>query len=366
MLNSASDRDNGTRFSHWINRIRERFTPTPAPATIPLDADYAEKLASELATFKDQLNIHDLPPIFHYWSAKYLAPKLQSMGFEHPDDFFVKQLASCWERKPDRTQHFVSIGAGNCDTELRVATTLRSLGRDDFCFQCLEINPTMLARAREDARSLGLQNHFEFLMIDFNTWVPDKLYDGIIANQSLHHVVRLEHLFDAVRIGIGETGRFIVADMIGRNGHQLWPEAREIVDRFWPELPSAYRFNHQLQRHEERFLDWDSSSQGFEGVRAQDILALLVAKFSFELFLPFANAISPFVGRGFGHNFNVEAEWDRNFIDRVHAEDESAMLKGTVKPTQMFAVLSATSTTTQQFLPVLTPQFCVRPAEPRE
>jgi len=34
---------------------------------------------------------------------------------------------------------------------------------------------------------------------------------------------------------------------------------------------------------------WDCSKQGFEGIRAQDILPLLVKKFSFRSFLGFGN-----------------------------------------------------------------------------
>jgi hypothetical protein len=36
---------------------------------------------------------------------------------------------------------------------------------------------------------------------------------------------RLEHLFDAVSTALGEDGRFVIYDIIGRNGHLRWPEA---------------------------------------------------------------------------------------------------------------------------------------------
>jgi hypothetical protein len=49
----------------------------------------------------------------------------------------------------------------------------------------------------------------------------------------------------------------------------------------------------------------------------------------------------PFVDRSFGHNFDVDDEWDRAFIDEVHARDEAGFAQGTLTPTHMFAVLDS-------------------------
>ncbi len=65
---------------------------------------------------------------------------------------------------------------------------------------------------------------------------------------------------------------FVTNDMIGRNGHQRWPEALEIVNQYWHELPEAYRYNKLLSRYEPEYMNWDCSTEGFEGIRAQDIL----------------------------------------------------------------------------------------------
>ena len=49
--------------------------------------------------------------------------------------------------------------------------------------------------------------------------------------------------------------------------------------------------------------------------------------------------IDVFIDRGFGHHFDVAGEWDRDFIDRVHARDEVEILAGRMKPTHMLAVM---------------------------
>ena len=136
-----------------------------------------------------------------------------------------------------------------------------------------------------------------------------------------------------------------------------------MVERFWQELPDSHRYNHQLRRWEQTYINHDCSSEGFEGIRAQDILPLLTERFHFDTFIPYGNIIFVFIDRPFGHNFDVESEWDRNFIDRVHAADEKAMLAGEIKPTSMIAAMTLEQCNARLRDPLLTPRFCVRPVQ---
>lgn len=326
--------------------------------TTAADAAYLAKVMQEQANYADVVNVHDLPGIFHYWSNKYLLPKCREFGFSHPDEHFANHLERTLPATGDA--RFVSVGAGNCDTEVRVAALLKARGHEQFTIECLDINEAMLERGRQMAAEHGVSTQIIPKQADFNRWRPEKSYHAVMANQSLHHVVELEHLFDAVSEALGPDGLFVISDTIGRNGHLRWPEALEVVRSFWAELPARYRRNLQLNRDEPEFLDWDCSASGFEGVRAQDILPLLVERFQFHHFLPFANAIDPFIDRGFGHHFNPEAEWDRDFIDRVHARDEQEILAGRLKPTHMFAVLGKHAVSEPHWWSGLSPQSCIR------
>lgn len=338
--------------------IAAAATPEPAP-------EYASRVAAEIATFENDAVVHNLPEIFHYWSNKYLLPTIQPFGFVHPDDFFIKQLAKVIDANPQDHGTFISVGAGNCDTEVRIAQGLVALGYADFTIECLDLNPSMLARGRELALQEGVSQHVLPAEGDFNQWTPTKAYSAVMANQSLHHVMELEHLFDAIVSAIkARNGVLITSDMIGRNGHQRWPEALSIVEALWNELPQQYKYNHQLSRLEETYVNWDCSSEGFEGIRAQDIMPLLAARFHFDLFVPFANLISPFVDRSFGHNFDVNSETDRAFIDKVQARDDAEIRSGRIKPTQMFAVLSADWSRPMACIEGLRPEDCTRSANP--
>jgi SAM-dependent methyltransferase len=195
---------------------------------------------------------------------------------------------------------------------------------------------------------------------DFNNWNPNGPYASVIANHSLHHVVNLEGLFDSIKSSLEPTGNFIVNDVIGRNGHQRWPEALEIVERLWQELPDPYRYHRILNRHDADFVNWDCSSEGFEGIRAQDILPLLIERFDFPVFIGFGNVIIPFVDRGFGHNFDATAAWDQEFIDNIHAIDEAGFKDGSLKPTQMLAVMTPVSVESHSFARGISPAASVR------
>jgi SAM-dependent methyltransferase len=327
--------------------------------------NYQDRLAAEKAFFEDCTNVHELPDIFHYWSNGKIRPQQEVFGFSSPNGMFEKYLSEHCERGRGRTQRFVSIGSGNCDLEIELARALLRRGHDRFIIECLDLNPAMLERGRAVAEREEIGQWIEFQEGDFNEWQPQHEYDAVIANQSLHHVLNLEGLFSRIQENLRPGGRFVISDMIGRNGHQLWPEALEIVQEFWKELPPSYRFNNLLQRHEEVFDNWDCSQEGFEGIRAQDILPLLLGRVHFEFFFAFGNVIDPFVSRSFGHNFNASGRWDREFIDRLHRCDQQEMLAGNIKPTHMVAVAGNDRDVPRVFAEPFSPEFCVRWPDPQ-
>jgi SAM-dependent methyltransferase len=259
-------------------------------------------------------------------------------GFESVEDFFASNFIQTMNQCNSSPHLFISIGSGNCDLEISIGEILLERGYHNFSIECMEINADMLERGKALAKQKGLTHIISFSRNDFNQWLSNKTYDGIMANHSLHHVLNIEHLFDQIKKSLHPKGRFIINDMIGRNGHQRWPEALEIVNSFWKELPSEYRYNTILERYEEDYENWDCSIEGFEGIRAQDILPLLMESFHCHKFLGFGNVVDIFVDRCFGHHFNPDFEWDRNFIDRLHETDEAGFREGRLTPTHMLAV----------------------------
>jgi SAM-dependent methyltransferase len=295
---------------------------------------YASRLAAENRIYRDDTDVHRLPAIFHYWSNRYVRPKLEAFGFSTPEGMYRKYLGQQFERDPSRPKRFVSFGCGNCNMEIELAQELRARGGCDFVIDCVDLNPAMLERGRVSAAEREVTAHLGFVQADFNQWAPEHEYDSAIANQALHHVLNLEGLFAQIKSSLRPHGTLILSELVGRNGHQRWPEALEIVHEFWRKLPPSYRFNRKLQRYEEMYRNYDCSGDGFEGIRSQDILSLLLENFHFQVFVAFANVIDPFVDRAFGPNFDPDAPWDRSFIDAVQQRDEEEFAAGRIKPTQ--------------------------------
>ena len=210
------------------------------------------------------------------------------------------------------------------------------------------------------ANERGLAPHFGFIETDINSWDANIRYDVIMANQSLHHIVELEQLIDKSHRALEDNGLFLASDMIGRNGHMRWPEALELVQACWSLLDDKHKWNRQLSRFEPEYENWDCSTSGFEGIRSQDILPLLVKTFHFESFLGFANLINIFVDRAFGHNFDVANPRDCYFIDFVGGLDDYFIETGRIKPTQMLAAMTKTTQGPPRVYKHLTPEFCIR------
>jgi hypothetical protein len=65
--------------------------PPPADAvTAPVQRSYAEKLAAEIETFTDIVNVANLPEIHGYWADRYVRPLLERFGFANEVEFLVK------------------------------------------------------------------------------------------------------------------------------------------------------------------------------------------------------------------------------------------------------------------------------------
>ena len=328
----------------------------------PIEDEAARKLRleQEIEQYRDDDGVHDLPPVHHYWSERYVKPKLQSCGFGDEFEFYLKYILRTCAAAGDEPVNIVSLGSGNGDLELVLAAKGRQLGVRNFVFHCLELNPHMIERARRDVEDSGLGQRFTFEEVDLATWTPSRRYDICIAHHCLHHMRELDDLFAAIKNGLWPDGLLLTNDMIGRNGHMRWPEALSLVEELWRELPRRCKFNQQLMRFEDDYVNFDCAAVGSEGIRSQDILPLLMEHFHFEVFVGFANLADVFVGRAFGPNFDLSRPEDLAFVDRVARMDDEKIDGGEIKPTHMAAVLRPTAVAEIAVYRGWTPEHCVR------
>jgi SAM-dependent methyltransferase len=322
---------------------------------------YAKQLRAQIEQYRQVANIHDLPDIFHYWSNKHLRPRLNEvMGVDSVTDFYALPLRRALEARRGNKK-LLSVGAGDCSVEIEVARRLLALGEREFELVCLELSPHLIERAEAAVRREGLERIVKPLQTDINRWRPTEAFAAVMANHSLHHFVELERIFSAIHDALDEQGVFVTNDMIGRNGHMRWPEVLEIVQSLWAFMPDRYKFNRQLERVEPEFVNWDCSNEGFEGIRAQDILPLLNRTFGFESFLAFGGIVDVFVDRSFGHNFDPNSAQDQAFVDFLQLLNDRLTDASVVKPTTIFAVMRKQPHPSPRVWRGWTPSACERP-----
>ena len=333
----------------------------------PKDPEYESRIRSQIAQYANPERLLKLGPIYHYWINKHIRPRVSEVFGVSDALLFYAQYTAEALRQPGARRRIVSLAAGDCLLEITLIKKLLDMGETDFVVEAVELSPLRFERARASASAEGVAQYLLLTEADLNTWVPVGKYSAVIAKDALHHVVALEHLFDAIQGVLEEDGVFLTTDMIGRNGHMRWPEALEIIQGIWKFIPDHYKTNHQLKRVEKEYDNWDCSKTGFEGIRAQDILPLLVEKFTFRAFLGFGNLPDIFIERGFGHNLNVSDPHDTGFIDFLEQLNSLLIDLDYLKPTMIYGVM----TRRKQHAPSprcyrhWTPAFCARVAAPQ-
>lgn len=305
----------------------------PASASRRLLA-VAERLAFSVTP---QYQGETLPPIFNYWSGRFLAPDAHRLGIGSPESFFLDRIRRS-AANGNRPVRVLSAGTGSCNMEIELAASLQADGTA-VQITCLDFNPALMRRAAAMALARGVTATMAFEARDCN--LPFELpgQDVIIVNQFFHHVTELETFCQSLRRSLAAHGVLLSSDIVGRNGHQLWPDVETVVQQAWATLPAGQRHDRHFNTASERYRPINHAAYSNEGVRAQDIVACLLAEFDFELFFGFGGAIMPFVERRIGFNFDPQQDADRAWIERLHAIDANALAAGRYPATNMIAAL---------------------------
>lgn len=279
-----------------------------------------------------------LPSIFHYWSVRYLTPMLAKRGIDGPEGFYLREIVWLARDNAGRTLSLMSLGSGDCSLEIALAGQLRERGIR-VRVSCVDFNAELLARGAEAAGRQGLAETMEFLELDCNRLPELPPQDAIVVNQFFHHVEDLEGFCRSLRRALRSGGRLLTCDVIGRNGHLLWPDVEREVAAAWATLPADRRFDRYFDAVRERYQPVDHAAYSNEGIRAQDVVRCLLDQFDFEMFLSYGGAIIPFVERRIGFNFDPASPEDQAFIDDVAQADVEALVAGRYPAANMMATL---------------------------
>jgi len=332
----------------------------------PEQPHYQRQVEAQIAQYAAVEQVHQNAPAALWMGDRFLAPILrQVFGSDTIAGCYAKQLSEAVNRSG--VADVVSLGSGDCSLEIEVAQAVRLRGERPFRITCLELSPILVERARRAIAKAKFDDVVHVVLADLNRELPlSRLVGAFMAHHSLHHIVALETLFGQIVDRLAPEGALITMDLIGRNGHMRWPETLAVVRHIWSQLPDRLKWDHMFGRLDRWYENWDCSIEGFEGIRAQDILPLLIEfGFGFERFFATGGLADVFYDRRFGANFDLDNALDVQFLERVHWLEEDLLKRGNIKPVEMFAVMRSPRSRTRPVQPicgnVLSPALAVRP-----
>ncbi len=301
-------------------------------------AAYARQVQAQIGQYVDR-PIHTTPPAADWLNQRFLTPRLEHLfGVTDIESLYGVELARAAERCG--VAEAVSLGAGDATLEIGIARAMQRLGLAPVRITCLELSPVLIERGRAAIAAAGLEGRITMAEADLNRALdrPGPVA-AFMAHMSLHHIVGLETLFDSVRDTLHPEGAIVTIDMIGRNGHMRWPETLALLRELWPLLPARLKHDHAFGRPDPWFEDWDCSIEGFEGIRAQDIMDVLGARFAFERCHFWGGLTEMMVSPRFGANFDLALPADRLLLDALQQVEDRLIAGGRIFPTLFAAVL---------------------------
>jgi SAM-dependent methyltransferase len=284
-----------------------------------------------------------LPPIHRFWYRRYMEPAFNRMGFGSGSDLIRQRIAERARKADPAELTVLCVGVGVAQNERELAIELRSQGLSNVTFHCIGSDAEALKAGETEAARQALSKRFRFEHCDLARWRPRQRYPFVVTRHALHRQKGLEWLLDAAYDALEPDGEFLIDEVIGRNGHRLWLEARRALQPLWAELPEELRLDRITGQVFKEYPDIDASLDKRNGLRAADVLPLIEERFQFRLFAPYANLVMALIGRRFGPNFDEDDEVHRNHLQQVHMRDRVGMLQGEFAPTRMIAVAAASA-----------------------
>jgi SAM-dependent methyltransferase len=169
----------------------------------------------------------------------------------------------------------LSLGCGSGRAE-------RAFLKQGICerFIGVDVAEAAVAEAREQARIEGLP--LEYLCQDLNRIdLGDLRVDLVVCQTILHHVLELEHVFDAIERALAPDGVFFVHDYIGETQFQFSDERLRWFNAVMQALPEDLRASRlrKVVPAEIRRPEPGKLVSPFEAIRSGEIRALLFERF---------------------------------------------------------------------------------------
>ena len=239
-----------------------------------------------------------------HWSSVHPDPANPQIWHDEKlfDIFFGREYAMLVDRVVLHGPRVLELGCG----EGSLAITLAQHG---LSVTALDLSDSRLARGREKAKAVRVADRIEFRAADLNTVkLPANTYSCVVAHDSLHHVLSLDHLLSEVAQSLMTDGAFVVMDYVG-----MGKVRKLLAAGFFALLPTVqpYAEKWQLRKRLRGFLASEQSKRAalneegtallhqhspFEEISQGSILGTIERHFSIQQslsFLPFWFYLAP-------------------------------------------------------------------------
>lgn len=241
-----------------------------------------------------------------------------------------------WVRRrfvPGTMRSAFVLGSGGGTLERRAA----AMGICES-FHCIDLSPEAVAVAQALAAREGRQQ-FRYETGDANRLcLPGRSFDLVLADMSLHHITRLEHVLDTFRAALRPGGLLVVNEFTGPDRFQWTDLQLELATRAIRALPLRLRRNRDPVTWKRWLKPWVGRAKRWsperiaavdpsESVRSSEIPGLLEARFRILARKDYGGALLALVLNNIVGNF-TNSQGDVARLRRLANEEEAWMESG--------------------------------------
>lgn len=201
-------------------------------------------------------------PIINEYVNSIIAPNSGSIL-----EWFAKTFS---EEIPFERGVSIGCGTGAADRQAIQAGICRHI--DGF-----DISPASIGAAAQEAAKAGLDSVVQYEVADVNSLsLPEGRYDFALCVGSLHHVEKIEHLFNELRTKLKPGSYLFINEYVGPVRLQWTRKQLGILNLIWEIMPPEFRKPGPLSPVDEEELRRVDPS---EAVRSEEIIPLLYKHF---------------------------------------------------------------------------------------
>jgi 2-polyprenyl-3-methyl-5-hydroxy-6-metoxy-1,4-benzoquinol methylase len=227
-----------------------------------------------------------------------------------------------------RFKHGLTIGCGAGRLE-------RALIHDGICssFHGIDISEKAIAVARKIAKEQSLALTYEVTDVNF-VKLPEKTFDLVAAQTSLHHILFLERVAEQVWRSLKNDGYLWIHDFIGEMQWQYDSKRLSIANHLLAILPEKFRRNKITDTVVTEIKRPEPGSLGspFESIRSNEIIPVFQRWFTIDWKLEFSAFLHLVVPPGTRAAY-VENDDTRALFEALLLLDHVCIQEGILQPT---------------------------------